>query len=48
MVRFLTAEWIEALEVYHGPATTPIEFSAMPTEYRSDCGVIVIWTRGGP
>lgn len=32
---------IEAMEIYHGLASTPPEFSPRP----SDCGAIVVWTR---
>ena len=38
---------IEAIEVYHGIATVPPEFSPQP----NDCAAIVVWTRwhgGGP
>ena len=37
---------IEAMEVYHGMATVPPEFSPRP----NDCAAIVVWTRwhGGP
>jgi hypothetical protein len=43
----LTAEWIEAMEVYRGVAQIPIEFRAPPTAARANCGAIVIWLRGG-
>ena len=32
---------IEAMEVYHGLATVPPEFSPQP----NDCAAIVVWTR---
>ena len=32
---------IEAMEVYHGMATVPPEFSPRP----NDCAAIVVWTR---
>ena len=32
---------IEAMEIYHGLATVPPEFSPKP----NDCGAIVVWTR---
>jgi hypothetical protein len=38
-------EWIEALEVYRGPATIPMEFSTFGNDFGGSCGVIVIWTR---
>ena len=41
----LPAEWIEALEIYKGPAQVPGEFSFPPSSERANCGVIVIWTR---
>lgn len=41
----IAPEWIEAIEVYRGPASIPIEFAPMGTDYRANCGVIVIWTR---
>jgi hypothetical protein len=41
----LPAEWIEALEIYKGPAQVPGEFSYPPSSERANCGVIVIWTR---
>jgi hypothetical protein len=34
---------IEAMEVYSGPSTTPMQFSH--AQSRDACGVIVIWTR---
>jgi hypothetical protein len=43
----LTAEWIEAMEVYRGVSQVPVEFRAPPTSARANCGVIVIWMRGG-
>ncbi len=41
----IAAEWIEALEVYRGPGTIPVEFAPLSNEARGNCGVIVIWTR---
>lgn len=41
----IAAEWIEAIEIYRGPSSIPIEFAPMTNEARSSCGVIVIWTR---
>jgi hypothetical protein len=38
-------DWIEALEIYAGSATIPPEFRMSPFTARSNCGVIVIWTR---
>jgi hypothetical protein len=34
---------IEGMELYAGPATTPMQFSHGAS--RTDCGVIVVWTR---
>ena len=33
-------EWIDAMEVYHGIAATPFEYSML-----NSCGVVLIWTR---
>lgn len=41
----ISPEWIEAVEVYRGAATVPIEFSPVGNDRRNPCGVIVIWTR---
>lgn len=41
----ISPEWIEAVEVYRGPATVPMEFSSLGDDPRGGCGVIVIWTR---
>lgn len=41
----ISPEWIEAIEVYRGVSTVPIEFSVFSSDARSGCGVIVIWTR---
>ena len=41
----IAPEWIEAIEVYRGPASIPIEFAPTGGDYRANCGVIVIWTR---
>ncbi|MGH7507600.1 MAG: carboxypeptidase regulatory-like domain-containing protein, partial [Longimicrobiales bacterium] len=38
-------EWIEALEIYKGASTVPIEFSPFMHEARGSCGLIVIWTK---
>ncbi|MFC1791532.1 hypothetical protein ACFL0I_03600 [Gemmatimonadota bacterium] len=35
---------IQAIEIYHGPADTPGQY----LDSRSQCGVILIWTRRGP
>lgn len=40
-------EWLEAVEIYKGPAEVPAQFTFPPTTPRANCGVIVIWTRGG-
>lgn len=37
---FLTPDLVEAIEVYTGPAQTPLQY--LP---RSACGVILVWTR---
>jgi Carboxypeptidase regulatory-like domain len=42
----IPVEWIEALEVYRGPAEVPAQFTFPPSQARANCGVIVIWTRG--
>jgi CarboxypepD_reg-like domain len=42
----IPVEWIEALEVYKGPAEIPAQFTFPPSQQRANCGVIVIWTRG--
>lgn len=34
---------VEAMEVYNGPASTPLEFAQTASRYT--CGTIVIWTR---
>lgn len=34
---------VEAMELYPGPSTTPMEFSQQSSSY--NCGTIVIWTR---
>jgi hypothetical protein len=41
----ISAEWIEAIEIYRGPASVPAEFASLGAEIRGNCGVIVIWTR---
>jgi hypothetical protein len=38
-------DWIEALEVYRGPADVPGEFTSHTSSERANCGVIVVWTR---
>jgi hypothetical protein len=38
-----TPEDVEAIEVYAGPATIPVQFAPRPFSYT--CGAIVIWTR---
>lgn len=37
---------IEGIELYHGPATTPMQFSQGPAVHQ--CGVIVLWSRPPP
>lgn len=41
----ISPDWIEAIEVYRGISTVPIEFSVLASDARAGCGVIVIWTR---
>jgi hypothetical protein len=41
----IAPEWIEAIEVYRGPSTLPVEFTPFTNDVRASCGVIVIWTR---
>jgi hypothetical protein len=41
----IPAEWIEALEVYRGPAQVPGRFTMPTSTARANCGVIVIWTK---
>jgi hypothetical protein len=41
----LLADWIEAIEIYRGPAEVPGEFTSGPGNPRANCGVIVVWTR---
>lgn len=41
----ISPEWIDAVEVYRGAATVPMEFAALGDDRRGACGVIVIWTR---
>jgi hypothetical protein len=36
---------VSAIEVYTGPASTPLQWSG--TKLEDTCGTIVIWTRGG-
>lgn len=43
----LRSDWIEAVEIYRGIATVPMEFRAPPTSARANCGVIVVWLRAG-
>ena len=40
----ILASGVTAVEIYRGPAETPVEFLGGS----SRCGVIVIWTRRGP
>jgi len=37
--------WIEALEIYRGPAEVPPQFAGFSGSERASCGVIAIWTR---
>jgi len=34
---------VEAIEIYPGPATVPVQFAPRPYQYT--CGAIIIWTR---
>ena len=38
-----TPEDVEAIEVYGGPSTIPVQFAQRPFSYT--CGAIIIWTR---
>lgn len=38
-------EWIEAIEIYRGASTVPIEFVLPPSAENANCGIIAIWTR---
>lgn len=38
-------EWIEAIEIYRGASTVPMEFMLPPTAENADCGIIAVWTR---
>lgn len=40
-------DWIEALEIYRGPAEVPPQFVGFSGSERATCGVVVIWTRAG-
>jgi hypothetical protein len=42
----MPVEWLEAIEIYKGPAEVPAQFTFPPSQQRANCGVIVIWTRG--
>lgn len=37
---------LEGIELYHGPSTTPMQFSQGPSG--GSCGVVVMWTRPPP
>lgn len=37
---------LEGIELYHGPSTTPMQFSQGPSG--AACGVVVLWTRPPP
>ena len=37
---WVVPEDVEAVEVYPGPASVPIQFQAL-----AECGVLLIWTR---
>jgi hypothetical protein len=41
----IPADWIDAVEIYRGISTVPQQFQAVAAGARSNCGVIVIWTR---
>ena len=38
-----TPEDVEAIEIYSGPATVPVQFKSRPDQ--RTCGAVVIWTR---
>lgn len=38
-----TVQGIQAIEIYRGPAETPIQYQAT----NSACGVLLLWTRDG-
>lgn len=38
-------EWIEAIEIYRGASTVPMEFMLPPSAENADCGIIAVWTR---
>jgi hypothetical protein len=44
ILELVRPEAVEGIEGYSSPATIPVEYNAMG----SACGVILIWTRGGP
>jgi hypothetical protein len=39
----LIVDWIEAIEIYRGPATVPAEFTNFSKDVAGDCGVMAIW-----
>jgi hypothetical protein len=41
----IPAEWIEAIEIYRGPSSVPMQFMLPPSESNANCGIIAIWTR---
>ena len=41
----IPVEWIDALEIYRGAASLPIEFQLSSSDINAHCGVIVIWTK---
>ena len=41
----IPADWIEAIEIYRGASTVPVQFRLPPSEINANCGIIAIWTR---
>lgn len=41
----LPQDWIEAIEIYRGPSSLPVQFTLPPTQVNASCGVILIWTK---
>lgn len=39
----LIVDWIEAIEIYRGPASVPAEFTNFAKDVAGDCGVMAIW-----
>jgi hypothetical protein len=41
----IPSDWIEAIEIYRGPSSVPVQFMLSPSETNANCGIIAIWTR---